>query len=70
MDELSSDMKLEMRLSLEKLRDVHRGDIHSSQVQGDQVVMAVLRMYQASDQSVLNFIPQLKAVVRLCGFEC
>ena len=32
-------------------------------------VMAILRMYQASDPSVLNFIAQLKASARLCEFK-
>merc|ERR1719508_504742 len=31
-------------------------------------VMQVLRMYQDSDQAVLNFIAQLKAAARLCQF--
>ena len=32
-------------------------------------VMEVLRMYQSSDQAVLNFIARLKLVARLCKFE-
>ena len=45
--------------------DTYQGDTcHTTMA----AVMAVLRMNQASEQSLLKFIAQLKAAARLCKF--